>query len=45
MEADQINSAMNQVMQMQSDNSNQVEQIAQEGEIIAGGGQNEMPPM
>lgn len=45
MEADQINSAMNQVMQMQSDNSNQVEQIAQEGEMLAGGGQNEMPPM
>lgn len=44
-QADKLNSAMNQVMQTQSENSNQVEQIAQEGEIIAGGGQNEMPPM
>ena len=44
-QADQLNSAMNQVMQSQADNSKQVEQIAQEGEIIAGGGQNEMPPM
>lgn len=45
MQANQLNSAMNQVMQMQSDNSNQVEQIAQQGELIAGGGQNEMSSM
>lgn len=48
MEADKINSAMNQVMQMQSDNGNQVEQIAQQGEKIAndfGGDQSEMSTM
>ena len=44
-QADQMNSAMSQAMQMQSDNSNLVEQIAQQGEMISGGGQNGMPPM
>lgn len=46
MQADQINSAMNQAMQMQSDNSNQIEEIANQGEIIANGGDsNEVSPM
>ncbi len=45
MEADRLNSAMNQAMQMQSDNSNQIEQIAQQGEMIAGGVGNEMSSM
>lgn len=48
-QANQINGAMKQVMQMQSNNSNEVEGIAQQGEIIntnaintMGGNQNEM---
>lgn len=48
-QANQINGAMKQVMQMQSNNSNEVEGIAQQGEMIntnaintMGGNQNEM---
>lgn len=51
-EANQINGAMKQIMQMQSNNSNEVEGIAQQGESIKtnainrmGGNQNEMSAM
>lgn len=51
-EADRMNSAMNQAMQMQSDDSNNVEQIAMQGEQInnssmdlLGGNNNEMSTM
>ena len=52
LEADKINSAMNQVMAMQEQNSNAVENIAMQGEKIntnaintIGGNQNEMSSM
>ena len=51
-EADRINSAMNQAMTMQQQNSNGVEDIAMQGENIntnainmIGGNQNEMSQM
>ena len=44
MQANELNSAMSQVMQMQSDDRNQIEQIAQEGNVI-GGVVNEMSQM
>lgn len=52
MQANQINSAMNQVMQMQTNNSNKVEDVATQGENIntnamnmMGGNQSEMSTM
>ena len=44
MEVNKLESGMNQVLQMQSDDRNQIEQIAQEGNQI-GGVANEMPQM
>lgn len=44
-EANQLNSAMSQAMQMQTDNSNQIEQIAQQGNEMFGGMENEMSQM
>lgn len=51
-QANQINGAMKQIMEMQAGNSNQVEDIAMQGENInanamntMGGNQNEMSPM
>jgi hypothetical protein len=49
MQADQINSALNQVMQEETNTSNDIETIANQGEMInsnmMGGSQNEMPAM
>lgn len=49
MQVNAMNSAMSQVMQMQSDDSNKVEDIANQGEQInanlTGGSKNEMSPM
>ena len=52
MEADKLNSAMNQAMAIQEQNGNMVEDIAMQGENIntnamntMGGMPNEMPPM
>lgn len=51
-EADRMNSAMNQVMQQESNTNNDIEDIAGQGEMVnanamdmMGGGNNEMPPM
>lgn len=48
LEANKLDSAMNQVMQMQMGNANAIQDIASAGDIIAnqfGGGNNEVPEM
>ena len=45
MEVNQLDSAMSQVMQMQSDDRGQIEQIAQQGNEMFGGMENEMSQM
>ena len=44
-QANEYASAMNQVMSMESNSQDEIENIAQQGEQIAGGVANEMPPM
>lgn len=51
-QADQMNSALNQVMQQEANTNNAIEEIAGQGEMVnanamnmMGGGNNEMPPM
>jgi hypothetical protein len=51
-EADRMNSALNQVMQQESNTNSDIEDIAGQGEMVnvnamnmMGGGNNEMPPM